>query len=87
MIYKLERRGTGLAMSASLYNFLNHNKIEYSYNFELGGIEITEEAMESIRINFKHDLEQETIKHTPEIKKAVKTQTTQNTALKRRSLF
>lgn len=84
MIYKLERRNNGLAMPTTLMNFLMYNKINYTYDFIVGGIEITEEAMESIRINFKHDLEQETIKHTPEIKKAVKTQ---NTALKRRSLF
>ena len=62
MIYELERRGTGLAMSASLYNFLIHNKIEYSYNFELGGIEITEDALESIRNDYKADLGTEAIK-------------------------
>ena len=84
MIYKLERRGTGLAMSASLYNFLNHNKIEYRYNFELGGIEITEEASECIRINFKPDLVHESIKVSAENKNSVKTQ---NVKLKRKKLI
>ena len=74
MIYELERRGTGLAMSASLYNFLIHNKIEYSYNFELGGIEITEDALESIRNDYKADLGTEAIKYTSKTETALKTQ-------------
>lgn len=74
MIYKLERRGTGLAMPASLYNFLNQNKIEYSYNFELAGIEITDSASERIRNEYKVGLERDTIKYMAETETGPKTQ-------------
>jgi len=74
MIYKLERRGTGLAMSASLYNFLNQNKIEYSYDFIAGGIEITDSASERIRNEYKVGLERDMIKDTSETETVLKTQ-------------
>lgn len=74
MIYQLERRNSGLAMPTTLYNFLNHNKIEYKYDFDAGGIEITETAMESIRNDYKAFLEQESIKYIAEDKNSFKTQ-------------
>ena len=77
MLYKLERRATGLAMSSALMNFLMHNKIPYKYDFAGGGIEITEEDAENIRINFNSDSIPE---YVPEVKPKTKTS-------KRRSLF
>lgn len=84
MIYKLERRGTGLAMPASLFNFLMQNHIKYTYDFTNEGIEITEDAFKRIQIDFKPYLESKMIKYTSETQKTLKTQ---NMKSQRKKLF
>ena len=84
MIYKLERRNTGLAMPVSLFNFLVINEIDYTYNFEKGGIEVSKDDLQRIRINFKAGLELIPIKDAEIDKKPFKIE---NTKSKRRKLI
>jgi hypothetical protein len=84
MFYKLESRGTGLAMLASLFNFLIQNHIKYTYDFKLGGIELTDDDYNYIESNFKPDLEQSSINYREEPKKPAKAEIKRN---KRRKLF
>lgn len=64
MLYKLEKRGTGLAIPAVLYNFMLTNHIEYTYNFKQEGIELTENDYNRLISCFKPSFEEKAIKYT-----------------------
>lgn len=53
MLYKLEKRGTSLAMPTTLYNFLMQNHINYTYDFEQSGIQLDSTWYQYILDNYK----------------------------------
>lgn len=84
MIYKLERRGTGLVMPTSLMNFLVKNGISYKYDYEQEGIDISEEAYNRIFYDFSPISTDECVNYREEPKRAIKTEIKKN---KKRRLF
>lgn len=87
MLYKLEQRNGSLVIPTALYNFLSQNRIDYTYDFKLGGIQLTETAYNDVISNFKPDFEKKVVNCINEIKTPVKTQNKHVIQSRRRKLL
>jgi len=88
MLYKLEKRGTGLAIPTTLYNFMLTNGIKYTYNFQQEGIELTETDYNRVILCFKPGFKEKAVKYTGTDRNPVKNENMRsNTKQKRRKLI